>query len=182
MKAILSLCWSGHCDLNWSEGFLVTYLNYRSYPKVLKLFSGARKLAVSVVDLRQNFLPPSVQVFQVSFESLRWLFSGSFGDQVLRGVVDVLETCCPFSQLAPHVLTTRTNWRTIIRIIPQHVIKHRYRKKCHREKTSFMSNGKLNCASNLSSAETINSQLKLAVFYRTTTVHTFLTSKAVVPC
>ena len=110
-----------------TEGFLVTYLNYRSYPKVLKLFSGARKLAVSLVDLRQNFLPPSVQVFQVSFESLRWLFSGSFGDEVLPSVVDVLETCCPFSQLAPHVLTTRTNRQTIIRIILQHVIKHRYR-------------------------------------------------------
>jgi len=58
---------------------------------MFQLFTSADKLVVSIFNLRQHFTPPSVQVFQVSFEFLCRLFSGGFAEQVLSGVVDVLQ-------------------------------------------------------------------------------------------
>jgi len=73
------------------------------------LFAGASKLVVPVFDLRQNFVPAGVEVFQISFEFVRRLFSGSFDEQVLSSVVDVLQTSGTILQLTSHLLITAIN-------------------------------------------------------------------------
>lgn len=71
---------------------------------MFELFTSASKLVQSVVNLRQDFIPPSVQVLQVSVESLCRLFGGSLSKQILSCMVDVLETTCTVLQLAAHLL------------------------------------------------------------------------------
>jgi len=73
------------------------------------LFAGASELVVPVFDLRQNFVPAGVEVFQISFEFVRRLFSGSFDEQVLSSVVDVLQTSGTILQLTSHLLITAIN-------------------------------------------------------------------------